>query len=319
MTFQTPARFPELYPPVEPHDQGWMEVDAGHRIYWEVCGNPDGKPAVFLHGGPGGGCHADHRRLFDPKAYRIVLFDQRGCGRSTPHGSLENNTTPHLIADIEALRKRLRIERWLVLGGSWGAALALAYAEAFPQHVDALVLRGVFTGRKSEIDWLYRYGASALYPDAWEKFIAPIPEAERGDLVRAYHRRLTGPDISLRYDCARAWCAWEAELLTLMPRSFMGGAAASEMALARIETHFFVNDSFLREGEILERAPEIARIPCLIVQGRHDVVTPPQTAWALHRAMPGSQIQIVPGAGHASSEPGIMSRLVQATDRFSTL
>lgn len=314
---QNPARLPDLYPSIEPHDSGWLERSDGHRIYWEVCGNPNGKPAVFLHGGPGGACHADHRRLFDPAAYRIILFDQRGCGRSTPHAAIAHNTTQHLVADMEALRVMLGVRRWLVLGGSWGSTLALAYAQEHPDCVSELVLRGVFTGRRCELDWLYRDGASVLYPDAWERFVAPIPDHERGDLVRAYHKRLTGPDISLRFDCARTWCAWESELLTVMPRARIGSAAADEMALARIETHYFVNDSFLPEGQILERAASIAHIPCVIVQGRHDVVTPPRTAWALHKAMRGSQIHLVPGAGHASSEPGILSRLVQATDRFA--
>ena len=311
---------PVLYPPIGPYDSGWLEVEGGHRLYWEACGNPKGRPAVFLHGGPGGACHPDYRRLFDPEAYRIVLFDQRGCGRSLPHGGVENNTTQFLVADIEALRLHLGVDAWTILGGSWGAALALAYAQNFPQRVSALILRGVFTGRRRELDWLYKFGASELFPDAWARYVAPIPEAERGDLVSAYFRRLTGDDVQTRFDCARTWCAWESELMTVYPRPMRtGSASAEELALARIETHYFVNDTFLREGELLERAPEIAGIPCIIVQGRCDVVTPPTTAWALHKTMPGSQIFIVPGAGHATGEPGIQARLLWATDFFAKL
>ncbi len=318
MSDDATQRPPTLYPPIAPNDSGWLEVEGGHRLYWESSGNPNGKPAVFLHGGPGGACHPDHRRLFHPDAYRIILFDQRGCGRSLPHASLDNNTTQHLVADLEALRLHLGVDRWVILGGSWGATLALAYAQQFAEHIEALILRGVFTGRQAELDWLYRFGASSMFPDAWQRFIAPIPADERGDLVGAYHRRLTGADIGARFDCARTWCAWESELMTVYPRPMRGGtASADEVALARIETHYFVNNTFLREGEILAGAPALAHIPTVIVQGRHDVVTPPVTAWALHQAMPGSQIHIVPGAGHATSEPGILARLLQATDRFS--
>jgi len=308
----------ELYPPLEPHTKGWLDVGDGHQIYWEVSGNPNGQPAVFLHGGPGGACHSDHRRLFNPNLYKIILFDQRGCGRSIPHAMIEANSTAHLVADLERLRSHLAIERWLILGGSWGATLALAYAQAFPAHVEALVLRGVFTGRQSELDWLYRFGASQIYPDAWQRFLDPIPAAEREDLISAYYQRLTQGLMEQRVHYAKAWCAWEAELMSVTPRPERLWLDAEQcLALARIETHYFVNQSFLTEGQILAAAPTIAHIPCIIVQGRQDVITPPATAWSLHRALPGSHLHLVAGAGHATAEPGILSRLIEATDSFA--
>jgi proline iminopeptidase len=237
-----------LYPHLSPRDSGWLAVGDGHEIYWEVCGNPDGKPALFLHGGPGGSCQPDHRRLFDPQTYRIVLFDQRGSGRSRPKGELNENATPKLLQDIETLRQFLNVEDWLVLGGSWGAALALAYAQAHPARVRALVLRGVFTGRQCEVDWLYKFGASSIFPESWQRFLAPIPEGERDDIVAAYHRRLTHDDINIRREAARTWCAWESELLTLMPRpSRSSSASEGDMALARIEAHYFIHQSFLAQ------------------------------------------------------------------------
>ena len=314
------APAPSLYPPIEPHDSGHLDVGDGHSLYWEACGNRNGKPALFLHGGPGGGCQPDHRRLFDPDRYRIILFDQRGGGRSRPSGSLDANTTPDLVADIERLRIFLRVDDWLVLGGSWGAALALAYAETHRARVNALVLRGVFTARRSELDWLYKEGgASRLFPEAFARFAAPIPESERHDLIGAYHRRLTSADPALCRDAAADWCAWESSLLTLMPKTTARGPGASqaELALARIETHYFVNDTFLEEGQLLAGAELLADLPGIIVQGRYDLVTPAATAWALHQAWPGSKLEIVPAAGHATGEPGIAKALVAATDWFA--
>ena len=304
-----------LYPPLSPHESGWLDVGDGHSIYWEVCGNPDGKPALFLHGGPGGSCQPDHRRLFDPHVYRIVLFDQRGAGRSRPKGSLQANTTPDLVADIEKLRILLNVENWLILGGSWGAALALAYAQAHPARVRAMVLRGVFTARQCEVDWLYKFGASSIFPDSWQKFIGTIPESERDDLVAAYHRRLTDENVEVRREFARLWCNWESELLTLLPRPVRhSGASEGDLALARIEAHYFVNGSFLHEGQLLASMQHIAHVPGIIVQGRYDVVTPPRTAFELKQIWPAASLNIIPDAGHATSEPGILAGLVDATD-----
>lgn len=314
---RTAGRPATLYPPVQPFMSGHLDVGDGHRIWWEVSGNPLGRPALFLHGGPGGGCHPDHRRLFDPQRYKVVLFDQRGCGRSLPHAELQANTTDHLINDIERLRAHLGVETWLVLGGSWGAALALAYAQRHAHRVRGLVLRGVFTGRQSEVDWLYREGASALFPDAWERFAGFIPEAERDDLVAAYHRRLVGADLAARAEAARAWCAWEQELLTLRPRARLSGPASQgELALARIEAHYFVNGSFLQEGELIANAAQLAGVPGVIVQGRYDVVTPVRSAFELAKAWPDADLRIVPDAGHATSEPGVLATLLAATDEM---
>ncbi len=308
-----------LYPSIKPFDSGMLDVGDGHSLYYEVSGAPQGKPALFLHGGPGGGCYADHRRLFDPERYRIVLFDQRGCGRSRPLSSLDANTTPHLVADIERLRGHLDAERFVVLGGSWGAALALLYAQAHPSRVEALVLRGVFTARRREIDWLYRFGASELFPERWALFSSHVPADERLDLPRAYHRLLTGDDADAIGAAARVWCAWEASLMTLAPRSpsFTGSAGEHARALARIEAHYFVHDAFIAEGRILADMPKIAAIPGVIVQGRYDLVTPPTTAYAVHQAWPASRLEIVPDAGHATSEPGVTRKLVEATDFFA--
>lgn len=306
------------YPPVEPGDSGLLDVGDGHRVYWETCGNPAGKPALFLHGGPGGGCTPNSRRFFDPARYRIVLFDQRGCGRSRPHAGLRANTTAHLLADIEQLRAHLGIERWLLFGGSWGATLALAYAQAHPDRVSALVLRGVFAARRQELHWLYREGASGLFPEAWQSFVAPIPLEERADMPEAYHRRLTCGDATVEALAARAWCAWEETLATLLPDA--GGERldpAADLALARIETHYFRHGAFLAEAQIIANAHRLRGIPGVIVQGRHDTVTPAATAWELHRHWPEAQLRIVPGAGHASGEQGIASQLIMATDSFA--
>ncbi len=306
-----------LYPPVEPHASGFMAVDGGHAIYWETCGNPQGIPALFLHGGPGGGCSAQSRRFFDPARYRVILFDQRGCGRSTPAGSLESNTTAHLIDDIDALRRVFGIDRWLLLGGSWGTTLALAYALHYLLHVSALVLRAVFTARRAEIDWLYHGGAAHIFPEAWTRFATFIPERERNHLLRAYHARLTSPDDAMVNSSARAWCVWEDALATLLPGPLVAEPIALR-SLARIEAHYFIHRAFLEEGELIASAPRLRGIPGVIVQGRYDAVTPPATAWELHQSWPGSRLCIVPDAGHASSEPGIARELVNATDEFAT-
>ena len=308
-----------LYPSLTPRETGFLDVGAGHFIYWETCGAPQGKPAIFLHGGPGGGCFADHRRLFDPARYNIVLFDQRGCGRSRYASRCEANTTQDLVEDIERLRIMLGVEQWgLVLGGSWGATLALRYAQLHRARVGALILRGVFTGRRSEVDWLYRFGASQLFPEGWLRFQAGAPPDRQDDLLGAYHALLWDRDEAVRVAAAHAWCAWEGSLLTLAPRR--GAFTASDrhvLALAEIETHFFVNDCFMPEGEILRQAPVLEGLPGVIVQGRYDVVTPPTTAHELHRAWPDSRLEIVDDAGHATMEPGILRKLIEATDGFA--
>ena len=307
-----------LYPSLTPRDTGFLDVGSGHSIYWETCGDPLGKPALFLHGGPGGGCFADHRRLFDPARYFIVLFDQRGCGRSRFVNRCEANTTQDLVDDIERLRVLLGVEQWgLVLGGSWGATLALRYTQLHRARVGALILRGVFSGRRSEVDWLYRFGASQLFPEGWRRFQGAVTPERRDDLLGAYHALLWGADEALRIAAARAWCAWEGSLLTLAPRK--AGYTSSDkhvLALAEIETHYFVNDCFMPEGEILRQAPVLEGLPGVIVQGRYDVVTPPTTAYELHRAWPGSKLEIVDDAGHATMEPGTLRKLIEATDGF---
>ena len=314
-------RFRRLYPPIEPYASGHLDVGDGHRLYWELCGNPKGKPAVFLHGGPGGGCTRDHRRFFDPARYSVLLFDQRGCGRSTPHAGIEANTIWHLLADIERLREMRGVERWLVFGGSWGATLALAYAESHPERVSELVLRGVFTVRRSELRWLYQEGASALFPDRWERFAALIPEVERHDLIGAYHRRLTCSDEGLRRAAAKAWSEWEGAIITIVPNAQAAAQHADDafaLAFARIEAHYFVNGGFLEEGQLIRDAGRLKGIPGTIVQGRYDAVTPPVTAWDLHKAWPEARFHIVDDAGHASTEPGIAHRLIEATDAYAT-
>ena len=309
-----------LYPPIEPYASGMLEVGDGHVLYWERCGTPGAKPAVFLHGGPGGGASDDHRRQWDPARYDVLLFDQRGCGRSTPFAGLEANTTWHLVADIERLRAMAGHERWQVFGGSWGSTLALAYAETHPERITELVLRGIFLASQGEADWLYRYGASELYPEGWEAFRDHIPEPERGDLVEAYHRRLTGDDAAVRLAAAKAWSGWEAQTVTLLPDShvleeFTGDAKA--VAVARIENHYFRNACWLDQGQLLRGADKLRGIPGVIVQGRHDCCTPPAAAWALKQAWPEAELQIVPDGGHLYSEPGITDGLVRATDRFA--
>jgi proline iminopeptidase len=309
-----------LYPDILPYDTGMLAVSSTHRLYYEQCGNPRGKPVVFLHGGPGAGCSPKARRFFDPAHYRIVLFDQRGCGRSTPHAELEDNTTWDLVADIERLREHLDIVRWQVFGGSWGSTLALAYAETHPERVSELVLRGIFLLRRSELEWFYQKGCDALYPDAWEAYLAAIPEAEHGDLMSAYHRRLTHADADVRLAAAKAWSVWEGSTSFLLrDDAHVDGTAADEFALAfaRIECHYFVNAGFLaRDGQLLEDVARIRHIPTVIVQGRYDVVCPLRSAWDLHRAWPEAELRIVADAGHSAFEPGITAELVAATDRF---
>ncbi|MDE2445174.1 MAG: prolyl aminopeptidase [Alphaproteobacteria bacterium] len=309
-----------FYPEIEPYARGRLRVSHLHELYYEECGNPDGQPAVVLHGGPGGGISANLRRYHAPSHYRIILFDQRGCGASTPHACLDNNTTPELVADMERLRLHLQIDRWQVFGGSWGSTLALAYAEAFPHRVSALIVRGIFTVRQTEIDWLYQHGASMLFPDFWEGFVAPIPEAERHDLIAAYHKRLTGPDEAEQLRCARAWSKWEAAVSFFTPsqqRVAEFDEAHFALAFARIECHYFINRGFFEtDDQLLRNAHKLAGIPGVIVQGRYDVVTPSDTAWALHRAWPQAEFILVPDAGHAGSEPGTVDALVRATRSF---
>ncbi|MGN2640465.1 prolyl aminopeptidase [Nocardia takedensis] len=313
------------YPPIEPHETGLLDVGDGQTLYWEVSGNPDGKPVVFLHGGPGGGTSEGQRRFFDPERYRIVLFDQRGCGRSTPHladgASLAANTTWHLVADIEALRAHLGVERWQVFGGSWGSTLALAYAQKHPERVTEMVLRGVFLLRRTEIDWYYNGAGGNVYPDEWEKFLAPVPPAERDrDLVEVYHRLLHSPDPEVATAAAVAWSTWEGATSSLLPqpdRVAETGDPRFALAFARIENHYFRHGGFLDEGQLLRDIDAVAHIPVVIVQGRHDIVCPAVSAWDLHRAWPGSTLHIVDDAGHAATEPGITHHLVEATDRFA--
>jgi proline iminopeptidase len=310
-----------LYPAIEPYTKGHLGVSPLHEIYYEQCGNPRGQPVVFLHGGPGGGGDTTPRRFFDPARYRIVLLDQRGCGRSRPHAELDGNTTWDLVADIERLRALLGIERWMVLGGSWGSALALLYAQAHPERVSALVLRGIFLLRPTELRWFYQYGASEVFPDYWQEFLAPIPPAERGDLLHAYHRRLTGPDREVALAAAQAWSIWEGRTSFLRPPEGIEarfGRPEFALAFARIEAHYFVNGGFLETpDQILRDLPRIRHIPGVIVQGRYDLVCPATSAWELHRAWPGSELRMVPDAGHSAFEPGILHELVLATDRLA--
>jgi proline iminopeptidase len=309
-----------LYPPIEPYETGSLDVGDGHRLYWERCGTRGAKPVVFLHGGPGAGCSPDHRRQFDPERYDILLFDQRGCGRSTPHASLEANTTWHLVADIERLREMLGLERWMVFGGSWGSTLALAYAQTHPRRATELVLRGIFTFRQTELDWLYRYGASEIFPDKWEEFLAPIPAEERGDLVAAYHRRLTGNDAGEQLAAAKAWSKWEAETVTLLPNPEVIEEHTSDdfaIAIARIENHYMINKGWIEEGALIRNAGILSDIPGVIVQGRYDCCTPPSAAWDLKQAWPEAELNIVADAGHLFNEPGILDGLIRAADAFA--
>ena len=310
----------DLYPDIDVYDSGMLAVDSRHQVYYEQCGNPDGKPVVILHGGPGAGCSAKMRRFHDPKAYRIVLFDQRGSGRSTPHADLVDNTTWDLVADIETLREHLSISRWQVFGGSWGSTLALAYAQAHPSRATELVLRGIFMLRRWELEWFYQEGASRLYPEAWDQYLQAIPDVERADLISAYHRRLTSQSEATRLAAARAWSVWEASTSLLLPdEAFIDGHKDAHFALsfARIESHYFVHGGFFDiEDQLLRDAHRLHGIPGVIVHGRYDVVCPVQNAWDLHKAWPESRLQISPRAGHSAFEPENTSALVDATDSF---
>jgi proline iminopeptidase len=309
-----------LYPSVEPYEEGMLSVSEIHTIHYEQVGNPNGKPVVFLHGGPGGGIIPDYRRYFDPMAYRIVLFDQRGSGKSTPHASLEENTTWHLVEDIEKLRNHLGIESWQVFGGSWGSTLSLAYAITHPDRVRQLVLRGIFLCRPKEIKWFYQDGASWIFPDVWEQFVNVIPGPERGDMVTAYYRRLTSEDPEVRLQAARAWSIWEGSTSKLFQDAHLieeFSDAEFATAFARIECHYFMHNAFFEtENFLIENVGRIRHIPAVIVQGRYDVVCPITSAWELHRAWPEADLQIISDAGHSASEPGTINALVLATDKF---
>jgi proline iminopeptidase len=314
------TRLRGLYDPIEPYETGTIDVGDGHSIYYERSGTPGAKPAVFLHGGPGGGISPRHRRLFDPALYDVMLFDQRGCGRSTPHAELEANTTWHLVADMERLRALMGVDRWLVFGGSWGSALALAYAETHPERVSELVLRGIFTLRRAELDWYYQFGASEIFPDFWEDFLVPIPVDEQGDLRAAYRRRLTSADKKVRLEAAKAWSAWEGRTITLLPDPGTSTAFQDPhfaLAFARIENHYFVHGGWLEEGQLLADAHRLRAIPGTIVQGRYDMACPTRTAYDLHRAWPEADFRLVEGAGHAFSEPEILHELIAAVDGYA--
>ncbi|MGA7616230.1 MAG: prolyl aminopeptidase [Thermoanaerobaculia bacterium] len=310
----------ELYPVIEPYLTGRLRVSPIHELYYEECGNPEGIPAVFLHGGPGGGLTPDYRRYFDPARYRLVLFDQRGSGRSTPHAELRENTTWDLVADIERLREHVGVDAWLVFGGSWGSTLSLAYAETHPERTTALVLRGIFLCRPREIAWFYQEGADAIYPDVWDAFVNVIPPEERGDMVKAYHRRLTSDDEKTRLDAAKAWSIWEGSTSKLRPDANLideFGEPQMALSLARIECHYFTNNVFFpTDNYLIENVGRIRKIPGVIVQGRYDVVCPAMSAWELHRAWPEAKLEIIPDAGHSITEPGIIDALVRATDHF---
>lgn len=310
-----------LYPPIEPYRTGFLEVEGGHTLYWEECGNPHGKEILFLHGGPGIGLMPYHRSFFDPERYHIILFDQRGCGKSLPFSSLENNTTWDLVEDIERLREHFKIEKWLVFGGSWGSTLALTYSIQHPERVEGLILRGIFLCRPSEIQWYYQSGANQLFPDLWENYCAPIPVQERGDFVTAFYKRLTSSDAVVRKEAAQAWSGWEGGTSKLFfDPSLYASFTADDQAdsIARIECHYFIHNAFFEtDNWILENVQAIRHIPCIIVQGRYDVPCPITSAWELHRAWPEAKLEIIPDAGHAATEPGILDALIRATDHFA--
>jgi proline iminopeptidase len=313
----------DFYPTIEPFKTGELKVSDIHTLYYEQCGNPEGKPVVFLHGGPGGGIDADHRRYFDPKHYHIILFDQRGCGKSKPTADLRENTTWDLVADIEKIRTHVGVDKWVVFGGSWGSTLALAYAVTHPERVKGLVLRGIFLCRPSEIKWFYQYGASEIFPDKWDPYWNLIPANERHDMVKAYYKLLTHEDYATRLNAAKVWSKWEAAT----SRLFVSETAIedfddpdSALAFARIECHYFINNAFFKtDNYLLENVDKIKKIPGIIVQGRYDVVCPARSAWDLKKAWPEAQLRIIADAGHAASEPGTRSALIEATDTFRNL
>jgi len=310
----------QLYSAVEPYAVHNVEVSGGHSLYVEECGRADGIPVVFVHGGPGAGCEPWQRRFFDPQVYRVILFDQRGCGRSRPHAALEGNTTASLVADMETIRTRLGVEQWLVFGGSWGSTLGLVYAQTCPVRVLGLILRGIFLCRPRDIHWFYQEGASYLLPDYWQDFLHPIPEEERDNLVAAYYRRLTGDDELVRMSAAKAWSLWEGRASSLRPRTSVVDHFSNPhvaLSLARIECHYFMHDSFLEPDQIIRNTACLDGIPGVIVHGRYDVVCPVEQAWELHRAWPAARLQIIPDAGHSATEPGIVDALVAATSQFA--
>jgi proline iminopeptidase len=313
----------DLYPPIEPYNQGKLKVSELHTIHYEESGNPQGKPVIFLHGGPGGGIVPMYRQYFDPQQYRIVMFDQRGCGQSTPYAELRENTTWDLVSDIEKLREHLNIDRWVVFGGSWGSTLSLAYSQTHPDRCKGLILRGIFMLRPSEIRWFYQEGASYIYPDAWSEYLKPIPFEERGDLLSAFYKRLTSEDREVRLEAARAWSVWEASTSKLIPSAASKvsfGMAEFAEAFARIECHYFVNKGFFKsENQLLDNVERIRHLPGVIVQGRYDVVCPMITAWELHQVWQEAELIVIPDAGHSVSEPGIKDALIRASDRFAAL
>ncbi|WP_338245055.1 prolyl aminopeptidase [Aurantiacibacter hainanensis] len=314
------SNYRDLYPPIEPFDSGMLEVGEGHSLYWERVGTKGAKPAVMLHGGPGGGISEDHRRQWDPDLYDVLLFDQRGCGKSKPFAEIENNDTWRIVEDMERLREMCGFDSWQVFGGSWGATLALAYAQTHPEPTSELVLRGVFLGRQKEKSWLYGYGASEIMAEQWDAFTGLIPEAERGNLVKAYHDRLTSDDEETRLAAVREWSLWEGNVATLLPNEELLDSFADPskaVPFARICARFFLEDFFLEEGQLLAGAPRLQGIPGIIVQGRHDICTPPVSAWDLKKAWPEADLRIVHDAGHSASEPGIVDGLVRATDEFA--
>ena len=305
-----------LYPPIEPYVSAMLKLDATHSMYWEQSGNPEGIPVLFLHGGPGAGATSVHRRFFDPSFYRIVIFDQRGAGRSIPHGNLSDNTTAHLIEDIERLRHLLGISKFLLFGGSWGSTLAIAYAQSYPENCLGLVIRGIFLGRASEIHW-FLYGLKRVFPEAWRTFVSVLPENERVDILENFRRRLLDPDPSVYLPAARAWSRYEGACSTLHPSRETVAAFSNDstaVALARIETHYFSNGNFMPDNALLENIEKCSGLPCLIIQGRYDMICPISTADELHRAWPSSEIKIIPNAGHSAMDPGVREALVQATE-----
>lgn len=313
----------ELYPEIEPYEEGRLKVSELHELHYEVCGNPNGKPIIFLHGGPGGGVEPGHRRFFDPEKWKIILFDQRGCGKSTPYAELRENTTWDLVSDIERLREHLSVKDWTVFGGSWGSTLALAYAQTHPDRCLGLILRGIFTLRRKELLWFYQEGTSEIFPEAWQRYLAPIPIEERGDLMAAYHKRLTSEDECVRLEAAGAWSEWEGATSRLVPDTGMiekYAAPKHAEAFARIESHYFVNKGFFEsDGYLIGNIDPIRSIPAVIIQGQYDVVCPPTTAWDLHNAWPEAKFRLIPASGHSVAEEGIRSALIEETDRFLTL